>query len=189
MAEARLEAGPSGLVPTGEGWFVVNAAEAAWLEHDAFGHRCVFEGAPQALGDSGLDGLRFADLGCTLTVLEPGTPSSLYHAESVDENFLVLAGECLAVVDGEERSLRAWDFLHCPRGTAHCFVGAGDGPCVVLLIGPRTPGRTVRYPVEEKALAHGAGVREATDSPREAYASVGLWRPGRLPDEADLPWR
>jgi hypothetical protein len=31
----------------------------------------------------------------------------------------------------------AVDFLHCPAGTEHVFVGSGDGPCAVLMIGAR----------------------------------------------------
>ena len=50
-------------------------------------------------------------------------------------------------------------------GTDHVFVGAGDAPCVLLLIGSRTPGAEVVYPRSELALRHGAGVEQETDSP------------------------
>jgi uncharacterized cupin superfamily protein len=72
-----------------------------------------------------LDARTFPDLGVTLAVIWPGQPSGLYHAETNQEDFLVLAGECVLLVEGEERPLRAWDFVHCPPGTAHVFVGAG----------------------------------------------------------------
>jgi uncharacterized cupin superfamily protein len=57
---------------------------------------------------SDLPAHRFVDLGLTLQVLQPGQPSGLYHAETNQEGFLVLAGECLLLVEGEERPLQAW---------------------------------------------------------------------------------
>src|SRR4051812_10387679 len=107
--EAPLVHAQSGLVPAGDGWFVVNVRDAAWLLNDAFGARCVFEADVPVVRGSDLDVHRFPQLGITLAVLEPGRPSGLYHAESSQEDFLVLAGECVAVVEGEERSLRTWD--------------------------------------------------------------------------------
>jgi uncharacterized cupin superfamily protein len=121
-------------------------------------------------------------------VLQPGRPSGLYHAESAQEDFLVLAGECLALVEGEERILRQWDFLHCPSQTAHTFVGAGEGPCVLLMVGARPQGKTLLYPRSVLALARGAGVADATESPAEAYAPFPHWRPGRPEQEGELPW-
>ena len=163
--EARLEDYGSGLAPATDGWFVVNARDATWLTHDVFGASCVFE-SPDA---------EFADLGVRLSVLEPGQPNGLYHGEETQEGFLVLHGECLLLVEGEERPLRAWDFFHCPNGTEHILVGAGDGPCVLLMTGNRKPGRPIHYPVSELALRHRAGVEVATTSPPEAYAGY----PGR----------
>ena len=120
VLEARLEAADSGLTPATEGWFVVNVGEAAWLSNEAFGGRCVFEAdVPVVRNRPELRALRFADLGVTLAVLEPGKPSGLYHAESNQENFLVLSGECVLLVKGEERRLQAWDFVHCPPRTEH----------------------------------------------------------------------
>src|SRR5438552_14083833 len=137
--QARLEEVGSGLAPVTNGWFVVNVRDTAWLTNDAFGARCVFEADGRVLRkrpDLALQ--RFSDVGFTLCVLAPGQPSGLYHAESNQEDFLVLAGECLLVVEGQERPLRAWDFVHCPPGTEHVFVGAGDGPCVIFMTGGRT---------------------------------------------------
>ncbi len=91
-----------------------------------------------------------------MTVLEPGQ-SSVYHAETNQEAFLVLAGECRLLVEGEERRLRAWDFFHSPPWTEHAFVGAGDGPCVILMVGAHS-GPDVRYPVSELAARYGASV-------------------------------
>jgi quercetin dioxygenase-like cupin family protein len=139
--EARLEDVGSGLAPVSPGWFVVNVTEAAWLRHDAFGGRCVFESTGRVLVERpDLEPQHFDQLGYTLAVLEPGKPSGMYHAESSQEDFLVLMGECLLLIEEEERPLRAWDFVHCPPGTRHAFVGTGDGPCVILMTGARHEG-------------------------------------------------
>ena len=100
-------------------WFVVNVRDAHWRKHETFGASCRFE-TPDA---------PFEQLGVNIRVLQPGEPNCLYHSESLQEDFLVLAGECLLLVEGEERPLEAWDFVHSPPGTEHVFVGAGDGPC------------------------------------------------------------
>lgn len=187
--EARLEDVGSGLAPTSDGWFVVNAREAAWLENDAFGARCDFEAGPRVLRERpDLDPQRFAETGFSLAVLAPGRPSGLYHAEAAQEDFFVVAGECLLLVEGEERPLRAWDFVHCPAGTAHAFVGAGSGPCVVLMIGARTGEKRIVYPDSEPARRHDAGVETETGSAAEAYADRPHWRPGRPEDVSALPW-
>lgn len=189
VEEARLEALDSGVAPVTEGWFVVNADDAAWLRNDAFGGRCVFESDGRVLRNRpDLEAQRFAQLGFTLAVITPGQPSGLYHAESNQENFLVLAGECLLLIEGEERRLRAWDFVHCPPGTEHSFVGAGENPCVILMIGARTREKTIRYPRSELARRHGGGVDEETDSPAEAYTRFPHWSPGRPDSWRELPW-
>jgi uncharacterized cupin superfamily protein len=170
-----------------DGWFVVDVRDSAWVDHDVFGAACIFEGD---------DTPPFPQLGFTLAVLQPGQPSGLYHRETNQEDFLVLAGECLLLVEGEERPLRAWDFVHCPPGTEHVFVGAGDGPCVIFMTGARTtpgPGReqpagTIVYPRSELALRHGAGVETETTSPEEAYAPFPKWRPGSPAGIDGLPW-
>jgi uncharacterized cupin superfamily protein len=189
IEEARLEAVGSGLAPVGDGWFVVNVGEAAWLHNDAFGGRCVFESSPRVLGDRpDLAPRMFTEVGFTLAVLEPGKPSGLYHGESNQEDFLVLAGECLLLVEGEQRQLRAWDFVHCPAGTEHIFVGGGEGPCVIFMTGARSSGRTIVYPRSEVARAHGAGVDTETSSPADAYARFPHWQRGRPESWNELPW-
>jgi uncharacterized cupin superfamily protein len=189
IEEARLEDVGSGLTPVSAGWFVVNVGEAAWLRNDAFGGRCVFESNGRVLAErADLEPQMFGDMGLTLAVLEPGRPSGMYHAESAQENFLVLAGECLLLIEEQERPLRAWDFVHCPSGTHHTFVGTGDGPCAIFMTGARVEGRTLLYPRSETALAHGAGVEADTESPFEAYASFTHWRLGRPDAWAELPW-
>jgi uncharacterized cupin superfamily protein len=187
--EARLEELGSGLAPVTDGWFVVNVAEAAWLTNKAFGARCVFEADVPVLRERpALEPQRFAELGITLAVFEPGKPSGMYHAESNQEDFLVLAGECLLLVEGEERSLRTWDFVHCPPDTEHVFVGAGDGPCVILMTGARTKEKSIVYPESEVARSHGAGVETETNSGAEAYAPFGHWQPNQPAGWDRLPW-
>ena len=187
--EARLEAVSSGLAPVSDGWFVVNVGEAAWLRNEAFGGRCVFESSPRVLGDrSDVEPRMFDGVGFTLAVLEPGKPSGLYHGESNQEDFLVLAGECLMLVEGEERPLRAWDFVHCPAGTEHIFVGAGAGPCVIFMTGARSRDKTIVYPRSEVARAYGASVERETHSPAEAYAAFPHWKTGRPGRWDRLPW-
>ena len=189
VEQARLEDVGSGLAPVGPGWFVVNVGEAAWLRNDAFGGRCVFESSGRVLAERPeLEPQMFEQLGFTLAVLEPGKPTGMYHAESSQEDFLLLAGECLLLIDEEERPLRPWDFVHCPPGTRHTFVGTGDGPCVIFMTGARREDGTIVYPVSETARQHGAGVETETPSPREAYAPFAHWRLGRPDAWARLPW-
>jgi uncharacterized cupin superfamily protein len=180
VEEARLEDVGSGLAPVSDGWFVVNVRDAAWLTNDAFGARCVFEGGMPVLRKRpDLPVQKFADLGLTLQVLQPGQPSGLYHAETNQEDFLVLAGECLLLVEGEERRLRTWDFVHCPPGTAHAFVGAGDGTCVIFMTGSRKREKDTVYPRSLLARRHGAGVETETHAAAEAYAPYPHWQPER----------
>jgi uncharacterized cupin superfamily protein len=187
--EAHLATTDSGLAPATDGWFVVNVRDAAWLVNEAFGARCVFEAdVPVVRNRPELQPHRFTDLGLTLAVLEPGRPSGLYHAESNQEDFLVLAGECLLLVEGRERSLRAWDFVHCPPGTEHVFVGTSRRPCVILMVGARSPDKTITYPDSELAREHGAGAARATTSAAEAYSSFPHWAPGRPTSWSKLPW-
>jgi uncharacterized cupin superfamily protein len=174
VPEAALEGTENGLVPSGEGWYVVNAKEARWLYSEELGKAVTFEGD-----------VRFDQFGINIQVLQPGEPNCMYHGEDEQEAFLVLSGECLLLVEGEERRLRRWDFVYCPPWTEHVFVGAGDGPCAILMVGSRT-GRGVVYPVNETALKHGAGVERETRNSKEAYARFGDETngpyPGGLPD-------
>jgi uncharacterized cupin superfamily protein len=162
MPEASVVATNDGLVPAGEGWFVLQLAEAAWERKGEFGVRCRFE-APDA---------RFPRFGISMQVLEPGQPGALYHAEDTQEGFLVVAGECLAMVDGTKRRLGQWDYLHCPPGTPHVIVGAGNDRSAILMIGaPRTASLDeMDYPQNDVAAGFGASVTRSTRSSREAYA-------------------
>src|SRR4029078_4200195 len=109
MDEARMKRDENGLVAASEGWFAVNVREAAWVTSEKFGAACIFEGGA----------VPFAQVGYTLCVLEPGQPNGLYHREGDQEDFLVLSGECVLIVEGQERRLGAWDFVHCPPLTDH----------------------------------------------------------------------
>jgi len=180
MAEAQLQDLGSGLTPVTGGWFVVNVRDAEWWFADTRGGRCAFE---NEYGDPPVE---FAGLGINLTVLQPGQ-TSLYHAEANQEAFLLLSGECSLLVEDEERRLRAWDFFHSPPWTEHGFVGAGEGPCVILMVGSRSHPE-VRYPVSEIAARYGAGVAEETSDWRQAYATVEQFRRERPPNWAPLPW-
>jgi uncharacterized cupin superfamily protein len=189
VEEAQLEEVGSGCAPVSPGWFVVNVGDAAWVRNDAFGARCVFESSPRVLAERpDADPQRFAETGFTLAVLEPGKPTGMYHAESGQEDFLVLAGSCLLLVEEQERDLRPWDFVHCPAGTLHTFVGTGDDPCVIFMIGARREGGSIVYPRSELARARQAGVETETASPAEAYAPFAPWRLGRPDAWAALPW-
>ena len=164
VPEARLERTEHGVVPQGDAWFVLNAREAPW--HDAPGRNavCVFEGHTD-----------FPQLGINLSVLAPGERMAMYHWEADQEDFLVLSGEALVIVEGEERPLRQWDFVHCPPGTKHTIVGAGGGPSVVLAVGARdrsTGPDWGGYTVDEVASRHGVSVDEETSDPSVAYARL-----------------
>lgn len=175
IPEAALARTDYGLVPEGEGWFIVNAREARWWRNEAFGSLCEFEGDE-----------RFAEVGINVHLLDPGQPACLYHDEGAQEDFLVLFGECILVIEGEERRLRAWDFVHCPPCTGHVFVGAGEGPCAILMVGARRPDVPLRYPPEPAAARHGASVEKETPSPAEAYAPFPRWAEASY-GEGDLP--
>ena len=142
--------------------FIINVADAPALSHSRRGTMIDFEP----------DEAPWPDTGVNIQVLQPGQPNCRYHFEPVQEDFLVLHGECIVILDGEERTMRQWDFLHCPAGTPHVFVGGGEGPCAVLMIGSRR-GDAAHYPVSEAAAKYGASVAEATDDPAVAYAD---WR-------------
>jgi uncharacterized cupin superfamily protein len=189
VEEARLEPAESGLVPVTDGWFVLNVRDAAWLSNEAFGLRIAFEGSgPAVRGRPDLEGHMFDQIGINLAVLFPGKPSGLYHADSRQEDFLVLAGECVAIVEEDERRLQAWDFLHCAPGTRHAFIGTGTEPCVILMVGARTGEREVVYPRSEAALARRAGVETETSSAIDAYAPFSHWQPHRPVNGVSLPW-
>jgi uncharacterized cupin superfamily protein len=185
-SEARLEETGAGLAPTSHGWFVLNARDARWFHREGRGELLPLTGWSEEEADA-----YFPQLGMNLAVLGPGEPLSMYHWEADQEDFLVLDGEATLIVEGEERPLRRWDFVHCPPGTNHTIVGAGSGPCVVLAVGAREHQPTDTwggYTRDEVALRHGAGPDEDTSDPEVAYARFAAsvpsrYREGLLPSD------
>lgn len=170
--EAKIVGEAGARKPEGAGWFVLNAADSRWFGNDTFGVATSFEGKE-----------RFEQVGVNIHVLQPGQANCMYHRESDQEGFLVLSGECLLLVEEQERRLKAWDYFHCPPNTTHVFVGAGSGPCAILMVGARSKDGEVHYPVSALARSHGAGVEQATDAPREAYAPFPSW------EDKPNPWQ
>jgi uncharacterized cupin superfamily protein len=171
VPEAPLAETEAGLVPGGEGWFVLNACDARWRDRPGRGKSVPFEGATE-----------FPQIGTRLYVLEPGEPIGMYHWESNQEDFVVLSGEALLLVEAEERPLRQWDFVHCPPGTKHIILGAGTGPCVVLAVGAREEHEGEPwggYAVDELAGRHGVSVDEETSDAEVAYARFPDVKPAR----------
>jgi uncharacterized cupin superfamily protein len=176
VPEAKLEKTEHGLVPSGDGWFVLGLRHAEWRHADGRGAACVvlddFEGRRQP-----------HQVGVNPFVLMPGEPMAQYHWEADQENFLVVSGEAVLIVEGEERQLRAWDFVHCPPNTKHVLVGAGTGPCVVIAVGARAHDE-LGFPADEAAKRHGASVEEDTTDGGVAYARL----PGRAPTAYRNGW-
>ena len=179
VPEARPEPTENGHVSKGEGWFVLNARDSRWYAGPGRSAFCDLEGDQN-----------FSQLGININVLDPGVPMAMYHWEADQEDFLVVAGEALAIVEGEERPLRQWDLLHCPPNAEHTIVGAGTTPCVVVAMGARdrsTGPDWGGYTVDDAARRHDAGVEVATTVPAEAYARFAAsvlvrYRDGLLPD-------
>jgi uncharacterized cupin superfamily protein len=163
LHEARLRETEDGVVAESDGWFVMNLREAAWqtAPNAPLGSWVAFEadGVPQQVGVG-------------VHVLMPGESPGRYHSESDQEGFFVLSGECVLVVEGEERRLRQWDYFHCPPGTAHITVGASEEPCAIFMLGARTPGSLTDYIPDPVAARNGASVQERTGASKEAYADL-----------------
>ena len=189
--EARLEDVGSGLAPVSPGWFVVNVAEAAWLRNDAFGGRCVFETTERVLQERpDAQPQQFEQLGFTLAVLEPGKPTGMYHAESAQEDFLVLAGACLLVIEEEERELRSVGLRPLPARHTARVRGHRRRPVRDLHDGCADRGRHDRLP----GLGDGAGPRRRRRG-RDAQSALRRMRRSPIGASAgrlrgpELPWR
>jgi len=184
VQEAHLEQVASGLAPVSPGWFVVNARDAAWVTNDAYQGVCIFESDEFVLrGRPDLTEYVKPYAGFTLRVIQPGR-GGLYHAESVQEDFLVVHGECLLIVEDEERQLRTWDFVHCPPMTGHTFITTGDVPCVLIATGNRRDDLERVYPRSETALRHDASSEVDTHDP----VRRGTWEVKRPERWSELPW-
>jgi uncharacterized cupin superfamily protein len=173
IPEAPIERTDHGLAAAGDGWFVVNAREARWW--DGGGHSAVWNAEGKT---------DFPQVGINLHVVRPGDTMAMYHWEADQEDFLVLAGQGMLLVEGEERPLKPWDFVHCPAGTKHAIV-AIDEPCVVLAVGARVQSVGPdwgAYSVDEAAIRHGVGVDEETKDRQKAYAGLGQRGPAAYRD-------
>jgi uncharacterized cupin superfamily protein len=182
--EDRLEQTPNGARPVGGGWYILNLAEMCWRGAAGGGAFTAFESGPEPSDR----------LGIGVHILWPGDRPGYYHAEEDLEGFLVLSGECVAIVEGEERRMGPWDYLHCPPGTAHITVGAGTDPCAILMYGTRTENAPIRYLPDAAAARYGAAVERESGSPQEVYADrppikdlPSCWPPPASPPSAPGP--
>jgi uncharacterized cupin superfamily protein len=145
------------------GWFVVNVKDARWTARgDHFGKMGLFEKPDEP----------FPEIGIHVFVLEPGKPNCRYHREDAQEDLLVLSGRCRLLVNGEQRILETWDFVHFSAGVTHVVVGL-DAPCAVLFVGHRAdPEPALFYPASELARRYGAEAPEPTSDPKVAYSDA-----------------
>lgn len=167
VTKATIKKTDLGLVPEGEGWYVMNVREARWRRNEKFGMSVKLEGDQS-----------FPQYGVNLAVMEPGQPNCHYHGEEDQEDFLVLSGECRLIIEGEEKLLKQWDFVHCPAWTNHVFVGAGTGPCALLMIGGRA-GTDGIYPIDPIAQKYNASAPRETKVPAESYAECPKTQPSK----------
>ena len=163
IPEAKIKTTEFGLVPEGDGWYVLNAKEAKWNKNEKFGESCGFEGNRS-----------FEQYGMNIHVIYPGQPNCHYHGEDDQEDFLVIKGQCKLLIEGQERELKEWDFVHCPKWARHVFVGTGNEPCTIVMVGGRT-GHGVVYPAIELAKKYQASPENETQSPKESYANCPKW--------------
>ena len=177
VPEAELQETEAGLVPAGTGWFVLNAKDARWFDRPGRGHSLPLTGCDEFEAET-----YFPMLGMSIQVLGPGEPNSTYHWETEQEDFLVLHGEAILVIEGQERPLQQWDFVHCPPETKHVFAGAGDAGCVILAASSREfqkDGPWGFYCADETAARYGASSPEDTQDGDLAYARFAPSRPAR----------
>jgi uncharacterized cupin superfamily protein len=180
VEEAELKQTDAGLVPASPGWFVLNARDARWFDKPGRGHSLPLTGSDEYEAET-----FFPMLGIAIAVLEPGEPNATYHWETEQEDFVVLSGEALLIVEGQERRLKQWDFVHCPPEARHALVGAGDGPCVILAASSRQfqkDGPWGYYCAEETAARYNASSPEDTQDSELAYARFAPSRPTRYQD-------
>jgi len=181
VPESPVEQTETGCVASGDGWFVVNARDARWFHREGRGELLPLTGNFETDEEAEWHRvLSFRQFGVNLFVLAPGEPMAVYHGEDAQEAFLVLGGEGVLIIEGQERSLKPWDFVHCPPWTEHTIVGAGDRPCVVLAVGTRAS-QEIRFPANAAAAKHGASSERDTTDGGEAYA--------RFPPGRDMSYR
>jgi uncharacterized cupin superfamily protein len=180
VPEAELRETDAGLVPASPGWFVLNARDARWFDKPGQGHSVPLTGYDEYEAET-----FFPMLGMAIRVVRSGEPTGTYHWETEQEDFLVLSGEGLLIVEGQERPLRKWDFVHCPPRTGHAFVGTGDEPLVLLCASSRQfqkDGPWGYYLADETAARHNASALEDTQDADVADARFPPVRETRYPD-------
>jgi uncharacterized cupin superfamily protein len=185
VPEARLEQTAAGLIPASAGWFVLNARDARWIAKPGQGHSLPLTGSDEHDAET-----FFPMLGMAIRVMNPGEPSTTYHWETEQEDFLVLSGEAVLIIEGQERHLKQWDFVHCPPESRHAFVGAGSGPCVLLCASSRQfqeAGPWGFYCADPIAARYNASSPEDTQDGAAAYDRFAperatRYQQGLLPD-------
>src|SRR4051794_3240976 len=186
VQEARLKETDAGLVADSTGWFVMNARDGRWFEKPGQGFSVPLTGCDEYEAET-----FFPMLGMSIRVMRPGEPAGTYHWETEAEDFLVLHGEGLLIVEGQERQLKQWDFVHCPPETKHAFVGSGDRPFVLLCASSRQfqkDGPWGFYCADETAAKHNAAAPEDTQDSELADARFppsfeSRYREGLLPED------
>lgn len=179
VPEAELADAGAGLLPASTGWFVLNARDTRWFAKPGQGHSVSLTGCDEFEAET-----YFPMLGLAIRVVGPGEPTTTYHWETEQEAFLVLAGDGVLIVEGEERPLRQWDFVHCPPGTRHAFAGAGDEPLVLLCASSRQyqkDGPWGFYCPDPVAERYNAASPEETQDGSVAYARFAPSRAIRYP--------
>jgi hypothetical protein len=169
--EASSEETPYGRYITSDGWFVLNIADALAVRNDEKG------GATYPLEPRESP---FRDVGIRV-------PSS----RRANRTRSTTPKACRKGFSCSRASARSsWRRTNgrCGSGTtstvqpvrASVIVGAGDGPCSILMLGAR-PDVEVRYPVSEVAAKYDASAVKDTDDADEAYADwPGEYVPVRL---------
>ncbi len=180
MHEAALKETDAGLVPESAGWFVMNARDGRWFAKPGQGHSIPLTGHDELEAET-----FFPMLGMAIRVVAPGEPIGTYHWETEQEDFLVLHGEGVLIVEGEERPLRQWDFVHCPPGTKHAFAGGPNHTLVLLCASSRRfqkDGPWGYYCSDATAAKFNASSPEDTQDGSVAYARFDLPHETRYPE-------
>lgn len=100
------------------------------------------------------DALGLQNFGVNLTMLEPGSQSSLRHWHARQDEFIyVLEGELVLLTEAGEQRLTQGMAAGFPAGRAdgHCLVNRSDRPAVYLEVGDRLPGDGATYPDDDLA--------------------------------------